>query len=366
VPITSLSISQYFTSYRHALLIDVRSPGEYNHAHIPGALSLPLFTDEERKVVGTTYKQESREKAIKIGLKYFGPKMVRMIEQVEKWLKEKEGTRTDATPQQPFPVVVHCWRGGMRSAGIAWLLDLYGFNVFTIKGGYKSFRHFCLHQFELDHPMALVGGYTGSGKTALLQALRQSGQAMIDLEQLASHKGSAFGNINMPAQPSQEMFENKLAIELYQYSKHAVQPIWLEDESQRIGDVNIPFGFYQKMRQSPLFFLDIPFESRLSFIVQDYGKGDIEKLVNAIIRIQKRLGGLEAKNAIQFLMDGDIKSCFSILLRYYDKWYLKGMEVHRENLRDLLQKISMTDTDADRNAKRLLAAYQEGVKEMPE
>lgn len=317
-------------------------------------------------MVGTTYKQESREKAIKIGLKYFGPKMVRMIEQVEKWLKEKENTLTNVAPQSPLPVVVHCWRGGMRSAGIAWLLDLYGFNVFTIKGGYKSFRHFCLHQFELDHPMALVGGYTGSGKTALLKAMQHSGQAVIDLEQLASHKGSAFGNINMPAQPSQEMFENKLAIELYQYSKHAIQPIWLEDESQRIGDVNIPFGFYQKMRQSPLFFLDIPFESRLSCIVQDYGKGDIEKLVNAIVRIQKRLGGLEAKNAIQFLMDGDIRSCFSILLRYYDKWYLKGMELHRENLQDLLRKISMTDTDADGNAIQLLAAYKEGVSEMPE
>jgi tRNA 2-selenouridine synthase len=348
------------------LLIDVRSPGEYYHAHIPGAVSLPLFTDEERKVVGTTYKQESREKAIKVGLKYFGPKMVKMIEQVEKLMKEKEGSHTNAGSPPTSPIVVHCWRGGMRSAGIAWLLDLYGFNVFTIKGGYKSFRHFCLHQFELDHPLALVGGYTGSGKTALLQTLHQSGQAVIDLEQLASHKGSAFGNINMPPQPTQEMFENKLAIELYQYSKQAAQPIWLEDESQRIGDVNIPFGFYQKMRQSPLFFLDMPFESRLSYIVQDYGKGDIEKLVNAIIRIQKRLGGLEAKNAIRFLMDGDIKSCFSILLSYYDKWYLKGMEVHRENLRELLHKISMPDTDADRNAKQVLTAYKDVVSEIPD
>lgn len=364
--ITPISITQFFSGYRHGLLIDVRSPGEYNHAHIPGALSLPLFTDEERKLVGTTYKQESREKAIKIGLKYFGPKMVKMVEQVERWKKEKETASEGATQLHPMPIVVHCWRGGMRSAGVAWLLDLYGFNVYTIKGGYKSFRHFCLHQFEIDHPMALVGGYTGSGKTALLHALRNSGQAVVDLEQLACHKGSAFGNINMPAQPTQEMFENRLAIELYQLSKEARQPIWLEDESQRIGDVNIPFGFYQKMRQSPLFFLDIPFESRLSYIVQDYGKGDIEKLVNAIIRIQKRLGGLEAKNAIQFLMDGDIRSCFAILLRYYDKWYFKGMEVHRENLQDLLHKISMPDTDADINARHLLATYMDRVKERPE
>src|SRR5690348_9334071 len=129
MPIKKLSITEFLKlSHQHPVL-DVRSPGEYSHAHIPGAYSLPLFTDEERKVVGTTYKQQSREAAIKVGLDYFGPKMRSMVEEVEK-LCEKRGGKT---------VLVHCWRGGMRSAGVAWLLDLYGFKVYTLVGGYKFF-----------------------------------------------------------------------------------------------------------------------------------------------------------------------------------------------------------------------------------
>lgn len=350
--IRSISITDYFQQYSHGLLLDVRSPGEYEHAHIPGARSLPLFTNDERKVVGTAYKQESRERAIKIGLKYFGPKMVKMVEEVEKLRAEGEKQE-----ENECPIVVHCWRGGMRSAGVAWLLDLYGFEVYTIKGGYKSFRHWCLQQLDASHTMRIIGGYTGSGKTELLHALASRGEYIIDLEGLASHKGSAFGSINMPAQPSQEMFENKLAMALAAANDRT---IWMEDESQRIGDVNMPFGFFKKMRSAPLYFLDIPFEERLDYIVKDYGKGDIEKLVNAIIRIQKRLGGLEAKNAIQCLLEQDIRGCFAILLRYYDKWYLKGLDQHRVDVGDRLTNLSLPNTNAAANATALmnLTAFQ--------
>ena len=351
--IRSISISDYFHQYSHGLLLDVRSPGEYEHAHIPGARSLPLFTNDERKVVGTAYKQESREKAIKIGLKYFGPKMVKMVEEVEKLKAESIKQKAEGKGQEEvdFPIVVHCWRGGMRSAGVAWLLDLYGFEVYTIKGGYKSFRHWCLQQLDASHTMRIIGGYTGSGKTELLHALASRGEYIIDLEGLASHKGSAFGNINMPPQPSQEMFENKLAMAL---AAAKSRTIWMEDESQRIGDVNMPFGFFKKMRLAPLYFLDIPFEERLDYIVKDYGKGDIEKLVNAIIRIQKRLGGLEAKNAIQCLLEQDIRGCFAILLRYYDKWYLKGLDQHRIDVGDRLTNLTLPTTNAMANATALL------------
>lgn len=356
------------------MLIDVRSPAEYEHAHIQGALSLPLFSNEERKIVGTAYKQESREKAIKIGLQYFGPKMVAMVEQVEQWKEEKlqgEGKKQKAVSeiqkeegkglkaeskkqQEAFCVVVHCWRGGMRSAGVAWLLDLYGFKVYTIKGGYKTFRHWSLQQFEQDYPFKIIGGYTGSGKTVVLQQLKKLGQKVIDLEGLASHKGSAFGNINMPVQPSQEMFENQLALALYLAKQSAPTSIWMEDESQRIGLVNIPTTLFKKMRQADLYFLDIPFEERLSHIVQDYGKGDIDQLVNAIIRIQKRLGGMEAKNAIQCLLEQDLRGSFAILLRYYDKWYLKSFEQHKEEVISPCTTLKLTSTHALENADTLL------------
>lgn len=329
-------------------ILDVRSPGEYQHAHIPGALSFPLFTDEERKVVGTAYKQVSREKAIKIGLNFFGPRMVELVEKAEKILQERKATEKK--------LLVHCWRGGMRSAGVAWLLDLYGFEVYTLTGGYKAYRHWAIKQFEQSYPLQVVGGYTGSAKTELLQALKVQGEKIIDLEGLANHRGSAFGNLGQPPQPSQEMFENKLAMALFEQTKSdTTKPIWVEDESQRIGDINIPIQFYRYMCSCKVYFLDIPFEKRLDHIVAGYGKFEKERLLNAIVRIKKRLGGLETKMAVNFLIEEDIRSCFSILLKYYDKYYLKSVYSHREDAEQLIHKFSLPDTDTTSNARALLA-----------
>ena len=187
-------------------VLDVRSPGEYKHAHLPNAISFPLFSDEERKVVGTAYKQQSREQAIKYGLDYFGVKMRKMVEEAEGIIANWQKTiGKDASSNKTL--LVHCWRGGMRSGAVAWLLDLYGFKVYTLVGGYKAFRKWSLSQFEKQYQFRILGGYTGSGKTNLLENLQKQGETTINLEGLAHHKGSAFGNIGMPAQPSQEQFE---------------------------------------------------------------------------------------------------------------------------------------------------------------
>jgi tRNA 2-selenouridine synthase len=313
------------------LLLDVRSPSEYNHAHIPGALNLPLFTDEERKIVGTTYKQQSREDAIKIGLDFFGPKMRKMVEEVEQIIKERNIER------QTSNIKLYCWRGGMRSAAVAWLLSLYGFKVSVLIGGYKSFRHLVLQTFEQPFSLKILGGFTGSGKTELLQHMSEAGNAVINLEEIASHKGSAFGSIGMPKQPTQEMFENLLGQALLALAGKT--EIWTEDESQRIGTVNIPNGLWNTMRQSPVYFLDIPFDERLKHLVSEYGTCDKQILADAIDRISKRLGGLETKNALEHLEQNRVEECFSILLKYYDKNYLKGLH-NRENLDQLLTKIT--------------------------
>ncbi len=317
-------------------VLDVRSPGEYAHAHIPGAYSFPLFNDEERKVVGTTYKQQSREDAIKTGLDYFGPKMRKMVEEAEQIAKD------DKT------LLVHCWRGGMRSAGVAWLLDLYGFKVYTLAGGYKAFRNWALQKFNDDYSFHILGGYTGSGKTEVLHALKRSGAHVIDLEEIAAHRGSAFGAIEGVSQPSQEMFENRLSLELHAQSGHS---IWLEDESQRVGHVNIPHNIWKQMRNSPVSFLDIPFEERLKHIVSGYSKKNKELLVNAIIRIQKRLGGLDTKNAINYLLEDNHTKSFAILLRYYDKQYKKALAEH---LPDKTMHIPCPTVDEQQNLKHLL------------
>ncbi|MBS1771710.1 MAG: tRNA 2-selenouridine(34) synthase MnmH [Bacteroidetes bacterium] len=330
--IIRLSLTQFLELAASHPIFDVRSPSEYHHAHIPGAHSLPLFTDEERKVVGTTYKQQSREEAIKIGLDYFGPKMRKMVEEAETISK---GEKT---------VLVHCWRGGMRSAGVAWLLDLYGFKVYTLAGGYKTFRSWVLEQFNKTYHFNIIGGYTGSGKT---EVLHQIDGNFIDLEALAVHRGSAFGAIKDKQQPSQEMFENLLATELVEQNG---KTIWLEDESQRIGLVNLPPSIWKQMRVSQVYFLDIPFEERLKHITAGYGDIEKEKLVNSIMRVKKRLGGLETKTAIGCLVEDDIAGCFRVLLKYYDKHYNKALT---ERTPDSIHRISCDTVNALTNAKTL-------------
>lgn len=345
-------------------VLDVRSPAEFQQGHIPGALSFPLFSDEERKIVGTAYKQQSREIAIKLGLQFFGPKMVAMVEEAERIVAEhtkKKKKQTDEESPRP-KLLVHCWRGGMRSAGIAWLLDLYGFEVHTLQGGYKAYRNRVHQLFARPFPFRMIGGCTGSGKTLLIQHLMQQKQHAIDLEGLAAHRGSAFGNLGMPPQPTQEMFENLLGEKLAALLQLPEPPstVWLEDESQRIGNVNIPGALFQQMRNSPLYFLDIPFEERLQQIVKDYGTHPKEQMIATILRIRKRLGGLETKMAVQAMLDEDVTGCFRILLKYYDKYYLGSLENFRPGAAAFIKKIPITSVDAAVNYMALKDSLEKG------
>jgi tRNA 2-selenouridine synthase len=368
-----IHIEQFLELSKQYPVLDVRSPGEFVHAHIPGAYSLPLFTDEERKIVGTTYKQQSREQAIKIGLDFFGPKMKRMVEEVES-LVDSHKSEVDSKlknsklqTKDSRLVLVHCWRGGMRSGAVSWLLDMYGFKVYTLIGGYKKFRNYVLDTFKVPFQFNILGGYTGSGKTELLKTLKEKGESVIDLEDIAKHKGSAFGSIGMPDQPGQEMFENLLATELRKsivkselsikdnpHSPFATNPspLWLEDESQRIGRVNIPHDLWNTMRQSPVYFLDIPFEERLKHIVQEYGQLDPEKVEEAIGRISQKLGNFNAKTAILLLKEGKIAESFDILLKYYDKHYFKSLH-NREGINSLLQTVECKSVTPE-NANQLI------------
>jgi tRNA 2-selenouridine synthase len=347
MPLTKLNIDDFLKILAIVPVLDVRSPSEFSHANIPGAYSFPLFTDEERKVIGTAYKQESREKAVKIGLDFFGKTMVQMVEAAEKIVADRKSNSRE--------VAVHCWRGGMRSAAVAWLLDLYGFKVYLLAGGYKAYRKWVLNQFEKNYPLLVVSGYTGSNKTGALMALKNGGEKVIDLEALAGHKGSAFGNLEMKPQPGQEQFENLLARELSDLSEaDSSTPIWIEGESQRLGNVNIPQPFFKTLREQPVLFLDIPFDKRVACIVDGYGRYEKEKLIEAILRISKRLGGLETKNAIDALEAGDVSGCFSILLKYYDKLYLKSTLSSAAGARNITYIYSET-TDPKYNSEKLLA-----------
>jgi tRNA 2-selenouridine synthase len=333
-----ITINQFLSLPASYCLIDVRSEAEFDHAHIPQAQNLPILNNEERKLVGTTYKQKSKEDAIKLGLEYFGPKLNTFITKAEEWSKQNQ-TKT---------FVVYCWRGGLRSKTMAWLLNMYGFDVFTIQDGYKAFRTWCLQQFEQSHKLIVLGGFTGSNKTKTLHHLQQMNEPVIDLEALASHKGSAFGQLGMPPQPSTEMFENKLALQLYY---HKETTVWIEAESPRIGKINLPLSFFEKMKQAIYIKLDIPFEQRLELIINDYGFFDKKALQEAIERIKNRLGGLATQQAIEYLHSNNLQHCFGILLQYYDKYYEKSSNSNHYKTPIF---IKFSTTNALQNAQQLL------------
>lgn len=321
-----IDIEDYVKSQEKRLLIDVRSPSEHAKGHIPGSINIPLLNDEERKEIGTIYKQESRKKAIRRGLDFFGPKMRDIVEKIDEIT-----TSTDSTESSRQQVTLYCWRGGMRSNTIGWLLNTYGYDVTLIRGGYKSYRQWCKYQFEETTNIILLGGYTGTGKTHVLSVLKKLKLPVIDLEYIAKHRGSAFGGIGMDPQPTQETFENILALSVYvQKEEHGY--VIMEDECQRIGTVSIPSVFWEQMKRSSLLFLKLGFRERIENILEEYGKLDRSLLAAAIIRLQKKLGGLETKECLGYLVNKDYNSSFTILLRYYDKLYHKSLEQKKTTL----------------------------------
>lgn len=289
------------------VLLDVRTPAEFAESRIPGALNLPLFSDAERVVVGTLYKQVGPEAALLKGLEMVGPKLRGLVE-----------TARDLAPDRR--VCLHCWRGGQRSGSVAWLLDTAGFDVVVLQGGYKAYRHWTRAQLEQPRAQLLVvGGPTGSGKTEILHALHGAGEQIIDLEALAHHKGSSFGALGERPQPSIPQFENQLSAAWQQTDD--TRRVWIENESRSIGRVYLPSTFYEQLSQAPMFDLNVPLESRLRRLVGMYAPYSSEHLAAAFTRIGKRLGGQHLKAAMAALAAEDYHEAARIALVYYDKAY---------------------------------------------
>lgn len=304
--VKQISIEDYFNISKSVVLIDVRSPSEFKKGHIDGAVNIPLFSDKERARVGTLYKQKGREDAILEGLDIVGPKLKKIVVDVKAVSQNK-------------PVVLYCWRGGMRSGSVAWLLSTAGLDVSVIIGGYKSYRSFILEQFTKLYKLVMLGGPTGSKKTEILHCLKEHGEQVIDLEALAHHKGSAFGNLDGFVQPDTETFENNLSLALQKLNPDKI--IWIEDESKTIGTAHIPNEFWLKMKNAPLIYLELPVEKRIDYLVDVYGKYPKEALQKAIDKIKKRLGGLAYKQATEALLNNDLKKTAAIMLQYYDAAY---------------------------------------------
>ncbi|CCG99183.1 tRNA 2-selenouridine synthase [Fibrella aestuarina BUZ 2] len=333
-----LAVDDFLNQGQTLPVLDVRSPGEFAHAHIPGAVNMPLFDNAERAEIGTIYKQVGRDAAVLRGLELVGPKMADFVRQAQ------------ALNPAGREVLVHCWRGGMRSGSMAWLLNTAGIRAQTLEGGYKAYRNTVLTGLAQPRQVLVLGGKTGSGKTDVLKQLAALGEQVIDLEGLAHHKGSSYGAIGQLPQPSTEQYENRV----FDHYRHLdpTKRVWIEDESRSVGKCFVPMSLWQQMQTAPVAFIDVPRAVRVERLVREYTGIDHTLLVEATERIRKRLGGQAYKDAIDALNRGDYATVADLTLNYYDKAYL-----HSLNQRDKssVSPIPIATDDPTQTAQKLIA-----------
>lgn len=331
-----IDIEEFVKLDDKAVILDVRSPAEFAKAHISHAINLPLFSDEERATVGTLYKQVDPDTAFLKGLEFAGAKMRSYVEQA----------RINAPENK---IILHCWRGGQRSASMAWLLEKAGFQVQVLKGGYKAYRQYLHAYFENGtYQLRVLGGPTGSGKTLILNELQQLGEFVLDLENIACHKGSSFGALGNAPQPSVEQFENILFNNLSKFPQD--QLIWVENESKGIGRIFLPTPFYIRLRNAPMIQLEMPIEWRIENLIEEYGQFSQKELEDAFVRIQKRLGGQHLQKALAALKEDDLDTAARIALVYYDKTYFYGIDnKHKADI----NKISAIDRNPSKIAQQV-------------
>lgn len=292
------------------IILDTRSPGEYEKGHISGAISFPLFDNDERAVIGTLYKKQGKDAAVEQGLEYVGPKMAEFVRQAKE---------LHASQPKPLPLVVHCWRGGMRSGSVSWLLETAGLDIIKIEGGYKAYRAWARDDFASIPNLRILGGMTGVGKTQIIKAMRDMGAQVVDLEGRAGHLGSAFGNLARMPQPTSEQFSNDCHKDVVVLDPE--RPIWMENESRTIGKVHQPQELFDALRIAPVWAVVRSEEERVDELCRVYGEANVDALKQAFVRIREKLGGLRMQEAIDALDAGDLRSAAAIGLAYYDKLY---------------------------------------------
>lgn len=307
-------------------VVDVRSPKEFNEATIPGAINIPLFTDDERAEVGTIYKQRGQEAAKDRGLEIYSKKLPDFIRSFK---------------QLPEPITVFCWRGGMRSKTAATVLDLMNVNVNRLSGGIKAYRLWIKEQLQTVHipELYVLNGHTGNGKTKILQALKKQGYPVIDLEQMASHRGSIFGQIGL--QPTnQRTFDLQLGEALLHYQHESY--IVIEGESSRIGKIKIPERFFNQKETSRQLFITLPIERRIDLILSDYHpETHHDQFVEAFSIIKRRIHTPVAHRIDASLQSRDYRSVIRDLLDYYYDPRYNHSTAYPEDLMTTIQATSL-------------------------
>ena len=299
-------------------VIDARSEGEFAEDHLPGAINWPSLNNDERKLVGTEYKEISAFDAKKHGAALVAKNIARHLE------------RDVIHKPRDWQPLVYCWRGGKRSGSLALILDQIGFNVTLVDGGYKAFRAALvadLPQLAAKFDYRVVCGTTGSGKTRLLQALAAQGAQVLDLEALANHRSSVLGVIPGLPQPTQKAYDSLIWAALKSFD--AAQPVYIESESKKVGNVAIPEGLITAMRSAPCLQLDLSEDERVELLLEDY-----DFFVKDIEFFCDRLGALTQARGKDVVTDwqtrarsGDLASVVrELLVNHYDPVYLQSMK----------------------------------------
>jgi tRNA 2-selenouridine synthase len=339
-----ISCDQY-NSLKRATLIDVRSPCEFLAEHIPGSINLPLFTDSERDFIGTIYAREGELIARRRAMDIISPKIPGLIDEI-----------IDARKGNNAPLVIHCWRGGLRSEAVASCLSIVGIDCWRLTGGYKAWRGVVLRDFGEDqYPFRLIAlqGHTGVGKTDVLKALERAGAKVIDLEKLANHRGSVFGALGLGAQPSQKDFESMLWLALKQFNNYD-GPVFAEAEGNNIGRLSLPRFIVKRLQANPKILVTGSLQARCQRLVADYtgdmswdkvqggvspsgGTGDeasktlspelYSEAIAALSAIKDRVSGPIIREVHELMATNQLRPAVELLLvHYYDHYYRKHID----------------------------------------
>jgi len=311
-------------------IVDVRSPGEFQEYTIPGSINIPIFSDKERAEVGTIYKQVGKEEAKERGLEIFSAKLPNFIAKFKKI---------------DTPMSVFCWRGGMRSKTAATVLDLMGVHANRLTGGIRSYREWVVSELEKQEfkpELYVLNGNTGSGKTMILHELAEKGYPVIDLEKMANHRGSIFGQIGLKPN-KQKKFDSLLVQAMKRYENEPF--VFIEGESKRIGRVVLPDFLYDKKEKGKQLFIELPFEKRIDIILEEYHPMDNpEQFREAFQYIKKRIHTPIAKEIDEALEQNKHKKAVRLLLQYYyDPRYEHHIKEYTEQQKVLVQAQSVNE-----------------------
>jgi len=331
--IKSISMDEALNK-KKSLWIDIRSPREYKKGHFTNSINLPLFNDEQFAELGTVYNNVGQKEAITLGGKYADKISPSILNEISNLKCEH--------------IIIYCARGGMRSKGVQSLLLDAGFNADRISRGYKSVREHTLNSFSTPRELIIIGGNTGSGKTTILKEMKSKGYPIIDLEKIANHRGSAFGDLGLSEQVTQQQFENDLSNVWVSTPKNCA--VYIESESRKIGKVVIPNAVWENMLIAKYLKINMDINRRVNNLLDEYGKPDSSILKQKIDNIAKRLGGQNARIAKEELDKNNLsKFCEILLENYYDKLYQKSYDdrntkkqiiaVNNESNEEIISKI---------------------------